>query len=138
MPTFAQLFEERRGVVDNGSYVRSKAHEVFSGTSLLFSEAVPSAPTDGALLGVAFYSLPDLAILDELVERSRDTPHSRPVQVQVFDILIFKSMQEVEAVFPGLTPAYGTPMIGVWVKGQLVQKGWGLREAQRIARALFS
>ena len=137
MKTFAQLFEEKRGIIDNGNYVRSKAHEVFSGTTLGLSEALPSAPSDGALLGIAFYSLSDLVVLDEVVERSRNSSPAHNMRVEVFDILAFKSMQEVEALFPGLTPAYGTPMIGVWAEGELIQKGWGVRDAQRISRTLF-
>jgi hypothetical protein len=138
MKTFAKLFEERRGAVDNGAYVRSKAAEVFSGTSLVLREGMPSAPpNDGARLGIAFYSLPDLLILDDVVERSRKSSHARNVQVEIIDILTFKSMQDVETLFPGLTPACGTPMIGVWEHGELIQKGWGVREAQRISRTLF-
>jgi hypothetical protein len=52
------------------------------------------------------YSLPDLLILDDVVERSRKSSHARNGQVEVIDILNFKSMQDVEALFPGLTPAY--------------------------------
>jgi hypothetical protein len=40
MRPFAQFFEERRGVIGNGTYVRSKAHEVFSGTILMLSEGL--------------------------------------------------------------------------------------------------
>jgi hypothetical protein len=136
MKTFAQLFEERRGILDNGAYVRSKAAEVFNGTKLLLREGLPSAPNDGALLGIAFYSLPDLAVLDEVVERSRNSSHARNMQVEIFDVLVFKSMQDAEALFH--TPVYGTPMIGIWAKGELIQKGWGVRDAQRISRALFT
>ena len=139
MKTFAQLFEERRGAVDKGAYVRSNAPEVFRGTSLVLREGMPYAPPiEGARFGIAFYSLPDLLILDDVVERSRKSSHARNGQVEVIDILNFKSMQDVEALFPGLTPAYGTPMIGVWAHGELIQKGWGVRDAQRISRTLFT
>jgi len=138
MKTFAQFFEEGRGVVDNGAYVRSNASQLFTGTRLVLREGVPSAPSEGALLGIAFYSLPDLVVLDEFVERSRNSSRPRNMQVEVFDILTLKSMQEVEALFPGLTPAFGTPMIGVWARSELIQKGWGVRQAQRISRTLFT
>jgi hypothetical protein len=109
MKTFAQLFQERRGAVDNGTYVRSKAPEVFRGTSLALREAMPSAPpSDGARFGTAFYSLPDLLILDDVVERSRKSSHTRIGQLEVIDILTLKSMQDVETLFPRLAPAYGT------------------------------
>jgi len=136
MKNFAQLFEERRGVVDNGAYVRSKASEVLNGTKLLLREGLPSVPTDGALFDIAFYSLPDLVVLDELVERCRNSSQPHHVQGEIFDVLTLKSMQDVEALFP--TPAYGTPMIGIWARGELIQKGWGVRDAQRISRALFT
>jgi hypothetical protein len=136
MNTFAQLFEERRGIIDNGAYMRSKAPEVFKGTNLVLTEDVPSAPTDGALLGMAFYSLPDLLVLDEVVERSHNLSHARNMHVQIFDVLALNSMQNVEALFH--TPVYGTPMIGIWSKRELIQMGWGVRDAQRISRALFT
>jgi hypothetical protein len=103
METFAQLFEERRGVLDNGAYVRSRASEVFSGTGLVLSEGMPSAPpSDGAVFGIAFYSLPDLVILDDVVERSRNSSRTRKMPVEIFDILTCKSIREVETLFSGL------------------------------------
>ncbi len=138
MKAFAELFEERRGVVDNGAYLRTKAPEVLGRTNLVLREGMPSAPpSDGALLGIAFYSLPDLIVLDDIAERSRRLSNSRNTRVEIFDILTCKSMQDVEALFSGLTP-YGTPIIGVWDKGELIQKGCGVREAQRIAQTLFT
>jgi hypothetical protein len=85
MKTFAQLFEERRGVLDNGAYARSMASGVFRGTDMLLNEGVPLAPTDGAVLGVAFYSLPDLVVLDKVVDRCRKShkPHMR-IEVSTF------------------------------------------------------
>jgi hypothetical protein len=133
--TFAQLFEERRGSLDNGAYVRSKASEVFSGTELRLRDGIPPAPTDGAVLGVAFYSLPDLVVLDEVVERCRNSLQSH-LRIEIFDVLNLKSMQDVETLFH--TPVFSTPMIGIWVKGELIQKGWGVREAERILRTLFT
>jgi hypothetical protein len=136
MNTFAQLFGERRGIIDNGAYMRSKAAEVFNGANLLLREGLPSAPSGRALLGIAFYSLPDLVVLDEVVERSRNSSHARNMQVEIFDVLAFKCMQDAETLFH--TPMYGTPMIGIWSKRELIQKGWGVRDAQRISRALFT
>jgi len=56
-----------------------------------------------------------------------------PMRIEIFDVLNLKSMQDVEALFHA--PVYSTPMIGVWAKGELIQKGWGVRDAQRISRA---
>lgn len=137
MKTFAQLFEERRGILDNGAYVRSRAPELLNATRLVFAEGMPSRlPNDGALLAIAFYSLPDLQFLDDIVERSRNVSRGRHVQMQVLDILICKSMEDIESLFPGLTPVYGTPIVGVWAKGELIDKGWGLRESTRIIKTL--
>jgi hypothetical protein len=138
MKTFGQLFEERRGVVDNGPYLRSNASELFTGTGFALREGMPSAPSAGVLLGIAFYSLHDLMVLDEFVQRSRNSSQPVNLHVQVFDILVLKSMQDVEAVYPGLAPAFSTPMIGVWEKGELIEKGCGVGQAQRILGALFA
>jgi hypothetical protein len=138
MMTFAQIFEQRRGTLDNGAYLRSKAPEVFSGTSLVLSEGLPTVPlSHGALLGIAFYSLSDLQLLDDVVLRSRNSSHSC-IRVDVFDVLTCKSMQDFENIFPGLAPAYQTPLIGLWEGGRLVEKGWGLRETRRIVQSLFA
>ncbi len=121
--------------MDNGAYVQSKASGVFSGTSLVLRESMPSAPpSDGAVFGITFYSLSDLMILDDVLERSRNSSQNRNIWVEIFDILTCKSMQDVETLLPGPTPAYGTPMVGVWTKGELIQKGCGLREAQRLSQ----
>jgi hypothetical protein len=138
MKSFAQLFEERRGVVDNGAYVRTQVPELLEGTNLALREGMPSAPpSDGALIGIAFYSLPDLIVLDGIAERSRHLSNSRNTRIEIFDILTCKSMQDVEALFSGLTPIRH-PIIGVWAKGELIQKGSGVQEAQRIAQTLFT
>ena len=52
---------------------------------MLLNEGVPLAPTDGAVLGVAFYSLPDLVVLDKVVDRCRKShkPHMR-IEVSTF------------------------------------------------------
>lgn len=121
----------------NGAHFTGAFREV-RGTTLVVSEALPATPWHaGVLLGIAFYALPYLQFLDDVVIQSRDSA-SPNVQVHVFGVLGLKSMQDVGTVFPGLAPTYGTPMIGVWASGQLVQKGWGVREARRIARGLFT
>lgn len=95
MTTFEQLFEESRGSLNNNAYLCSKASEILRGTTLVLTEGLPTAPRrDGVLLGVAFYSLPDLQFLDDIVIRSRET--SREMRIDVFDILSFKSMADLE------------------------------------------
>jgi len=132
--TFEQLFEESRGRLDNGAYIWSKASEILSGTTLVSIEGLPVAPQrDGVLLGVAFYSLPDLQFLDSVVIRSRDTfPDMR---IDVFDVISFKSMGDFEGIFSGLRPSM-TPVIGIWKGGNLIEKGCGIRETRRILQTL--
>jgi hypothetical protein len=139
MITFAQLFEESRGRLDNGAYVWSKAPEIVRGTTLMLSEGLPTAPQrDGALLGIAFYSLPDLQFLDDIVIRSRNTSDPRDMRIDVFDALSCKSMQDFESLFPGIAPVTFTPVIGIWRNGKLIEKGFGFRETRRISQILFT
>ena len=137
MTTFQQLFEESRGRLDNYRYIRSKAHEVLSGTTLVLSEGLPTAPlSNGALLGIAFYSLPNLKILDDIVARSRNSPQFPNVGLGLFDVLSCKSMRDFESIFSGLRPMV-TPVIGIWKNDNLIEKGCGIRETRRILQNLF-
>ena len=87
------------------------------------------------LLGVAFYSLTDLQLLDDIVIRSRDTfPEMR---IDVFDVLSFKSMGDFENIFSGLRPAM-TPVIGIWKNGNLIEKNCGIRETRRLLQNLLA
>ncbi len=130
--TFEQLFEESRVRLDNSTYIWSKASEILRGTTLVSVEGLPAAPQrDGVLLGVAFYSLPDLQFLDDVVIRSRD------MRIDVFDVLSFKSMSDFEGIFSGLRPVM-TPVIGIWKNGNLIEKGCGIRETRRILQNLFT
>jgi hypothetical protein len=139
MITFAQLFDESGGRLDNGAYVWSKASEIVRGTTLVLSEGPPTAPKrDGVLLGLAFYSLPDLQFLDDIVIRSRNTSDSHEMRIDVFDVLSCKSMQDFESLFPGLEPVTVTPVIGIWRNGKLMEKGFGFRETRRISQILFT
>src|SRR6266853_5797969 len=132
MKTLLELFEEKRGVLDNGAYVRSKAPEVFRGSALVLrDELAPTPRVAGALVGIAFYSPSDLKIVDALVRRSQDRKDSNPASIEVFDILICKSTQDLERILPGITPLYGTPIVGIWENSELVEKGSGA-EGRRI------
>lgn len=135
MKTFEQLFEESRGRLDNSAYIWSKASEILGGTTLARTQGFPTAPKrDGVLLGVAFYSLPDLQFLDDIVIRSRGTP--REMRIDVFDVLSFKSTSDFEGIFSGLRPVM-TPVIGIWKNGNLIEKGCGIQETRRILQNLF-
>ena len=134
--TFEKLFEESRGRLDNSAYIWSKAPEILRETTLIPIEGLPAAPQrDGVLLGVAFYSLPDLQFLDSIVIRSRDTV--RDLRIDVFDVLSFKAMADFEGIFPGLRPSM-TPVIGIWKNGNLIEKDCGIRETRRILQNLFA
>ena len=135
MTTFEQLFEESRARLDNGAYIWSKASAILSGTTLALTQGLPTAPQrDGVLLGVAFYSLPDLQVLDDIVIRSGDT--SCEIRIDIFDVLSFKSMCDFEGIFSGLRPVV-TPVIGVWKNGHLTEKGCGIQETRRLLQNLF-
>jgi hypothetical protein len=72
MRTLEQLFEEKRGILDNGAYVRSKASEAFAGSPLMLTNEFPDAPPrDGGLLGIAFYASRDLRVADALTAKLR-------------------------------------------------------------------
>jgi hypothetical protein len=105
--------------------------EVLDGSALTLVENPAALPRlDGALIGIAFYSLPDLKLVDTLVRRSRETDNL-PGQIEVFDILIYKSKRDLERILPGMEPLYGTPIVGIWKNGALIQKGSGA-EGRRI------
>ena|SRR5437899_6544869 len=131
MKTLVQFFEEKRGIADNGAYVRSKAPEVFRGSALVLSEDFTRPPENGARIIIAFYSLPDLKLVDALLKASRETKNV-PDSVEVFDVLGCKSVQDVDCLIPGIAPVYAHPVVGAWRNGELVQKGSGIRESRRI------
>lgn len=127
MMKLTHLFDERRGILDNGSYVRSRAPEVFEKTPLrLAHELATGSGKNRVVLGVAFYSRPDLELLDALVQKLRSGNCGTDRPIYVFDALMCKSMEDFERLVPGIAPVYDTPVVGIWEGGELVSKGWGI------------
>jgi hypothetical protein len=120
----------KRGLIDNGAYVRSNAPEIFAGSKLALVEDFAPAPVDSARIVAAFYSLPDLKVVDEFLHASLTRSVTGPVEV--FDVLICKSMEDVDRLIPGITPVYQTPMVGIWKNGELVRKGSNVENCREI------
>jgi hypothetical protein len=93
---------------------------------------VSARVANGAIIGVAFYSLHDLEFLDQVVAYEQDGRAEQGAKViLVFDVLACKAMADFEEIIPGIGPVYQTPVIGVWKDGSLIAKETGL-QARRL------
>jgi len=132
MTTLTELFQQSKAVgpVNNGAYVRSRAAQVIRDAGFRLKKFVSiTRPNDGVVMGIAFYSLPDLQLLDELVQASK-SGHS--YSIDIFDVLDCKSMADFDQLIPGVTPVYQTPVVGIWESGKLIEKAWGATARQLI------
>ncbi len=86
------------------------------------------------LLGVASYSLPDLALLDTLNEA--DGQGSIWPRLDVFNVLECKSVQDFERYVPGLGKVFQTPVVGYWEDGVLKENAWGKAGRDLLAKVL--
>jgi hypothetical protein len=139
MITFGELFREGQKInpLDNGAFARLNAQEALSGSGITFrSSEVPELPRNGAIIGIAFYSLADLSLIDELViaRRDKNLSHSGSESVVLFDVLTCKSMGDFEQLIPGIGPVYHTPVVGIWKEGQLVETGTGAKGRMLLSR----
>lgn len=128
--TFVDLFREGQKIdpLDNGRYASSKAQEVLSANEITFrTDLGPTAIENGATVGIAFYSVPDLELLDQLVLACRSKTGSGSESVVIFDVLGCKAMGDFELLIPGIGPVYQTPVVGIWKDGKLVEKGTGAK-----------
>ena len=128
MMTFAELFREgqKSKSLDNGELARSKAKELLSSHGItLKTDLTPISLEAGAVVGIAFYSLPDLKFLDQLVLACRDKKLGN--SVIVFDVLSCKTMTDFEKLIPGVGSVYQTPVVGIWRDGELVETGIGAK-----------
>lgn len=75
------------------------------------------------LLGVASYSMADLALLDTLNEANGQGA-SWPA-LDVFNVLECRSIQDFEKYVPGIGKVFQTPVVGYWEEGLLKEKAWG-------------
>jgi hypothetical protein len=125
MTRLARLFREghKQNPQDNGQLARSRAAGVLRGSGIvLATDSDQLSVQDGAVVGVAFYSLPDLELLDDLAF-DRHVLHSETIVV--FDVLSCKKMADFERWIPSIGPVYQTPVVGVWQDGLLVDVGVG-------------
>lgn len=98
------------------------------------------------LIGVATYSVYDLKLLDivhaHLTSQkpfAGDAPISadEPLTIDVFDILDCQTQSDFERYIPGIGPISQSPVVGLWVDGELQEKaigGLGRRLVYRICR----
>lgn len=128
----ADLFEAARRLPpgEQSAYVSSKLPEVLSDTKIAIWEPVSAGrrPTDLVLIGLAPYSLPDLQLVDA-VAQSLGAGAAAP-DVQVFNILTCKSMQDIKLRIPGVGKVYQTPVVGIWERGTLVKTAKGAEAAR--------
>ncbi len=75
------------------------------------------------LLGVASYSVADLALLDTLNE-ALGLGSGWP-RLDVFNVLECRSIQDFEKYVPGIGKVFQTPVVGYWEEGLLKEKAWG-------------
>src|SRR5579859_3755484 len=95
----------------------------------------PSQPIQelGQLLviGVAAgYSRPDMVLLDDVSMALQQLPQWR---VEVFDVSILRTMEDIGRFIPGIGPVYQTPVVALWVDGELKVRKSG-KEARDFIR----
>jgi hypothetical protein len=130
MTTFGSLFREGQKIdpLDNGMLARSKAQEVLAGSDmLLWADGSAMPIQNGATIGIAFYSLPDLEFLDRLVLARPNIAGSSSESIAIFDVLSCKTMEDFEKFIPGIGAVYQTPVVGIWKNGCVVEKGIGAK-----------
>ena len=139
MTTFAELFREGHelNALNNGMFAKINAREALSGSGIiLVSDEKNISIQNGSLIGVAFYSLPDMELLDQLVStfREKNLSHKEPEPILVFDVLRCKTMRDFELLIPGIGSVYHTPVVGIWKEGQLVEKSAGAEGRMLLSR----
>jgi hypothetical protein len=70
-----------------------------------------------------------MALLDDLVGKTMDQ-RICPEELELFDAISVAHMEDLEAYIPGITPVHHTPMVGVWLDGELVRslQGYDARQ----------
>jgi hypothetical protein len=86
------------------------------------------------LIGAAFYSLPELELIDAIVPRLQtDDPAER---LQIFEVMSCKSQADFEACIPGIGKVLQTPVVGIWKNGTLIEKA-SVHNAAKILRSHY-
>jgi hypothetical protein len=137
MKTFSDLFYEAQTLPpkDRASFVGTRLSAALSGTNIEICSVDSSPEPNGsrALIGVAPYSLPDLALLDAL-KRSLAEGENNREHIQIFDVLTCATISDFERYIPGIGNVYQTPVIGIWEDGALTQKASGAEARGTIIR----
>jgi hypothetical protein len=76
------------------------------------------------LFGIAVYALPELELLDAIVEKrcKVENPEDR---FEIFDVLTCHSQSDFENLIPGIGKVSQTPVVGVWSEATLIDKASG-------------
>jgi hypothetical protein len=86
------------------------------------------------LLGVASYSVADLALLD-MVDEAHGHASAWP-RIDVFDVVECRSMEDFEKYVPGIGKVFQTPVVGLWEEGVLKEKAWGKAGRDLLSKVL--
>ena len=84
------------------------------------------------LIGVAVFSLPELELLDAIVEQRRRHVHQEE-ELQVFDILTCQQADFEERI-PGIEKVVATPLVGIWSDGVLVESTSGYKAVKALRK----
>ena len=71
-----------------------------------------------------------MVLLDDMSTALRQQPHWK---VEVFDTSLLKAMEDFDRFIPGIAPVYQTPVVGLWVDGELRVRKTG-KEARDFIR----
>lgn len=135
MNTFHDLFRQSTRAVGD-AFPRDRRRELFPG----FVERSPrlhlwapgqpvSARGPRLLVGVATWSGYDLNLLDLVEEAPADA-----VRVDVFDIDTVLDHTTAQLYLPGIVFPCGTPLVGYWLDGRLVESAFGFHGRMLVAR----
>lgn len=92
-------------------------------------------PKSGKLIivGIACYIAEELQLLDELESSTHDNGQP-PHRIEVFDVLKCQHMQDFDAFIPGMHEVFRSPVLGVIIDGNLVDKATGLSDVLNTLR----
>ena len=89
----------------------------------LWSPTLQVAPEGTrVLVGVAIWSLYDLALLDQLQATLANGNHTT---IDVFDIDTCQPPGDFDNYVPGIGRVFQPPVVGIWRDGQQIKSAWG-------------
>jgi hypothetical protein len=84
------------------------------------------------LIGVAVYSLPELELLDAILEKRREHQQHKE-KLEVLDILACQQSDFEERV-PGIGKVLATPIVGIWSEGALIERASGYEAVKALGK----